>query len=153
VNDPGDAVVDSPEPSVAEHVRRYLGTDGASGYLEGGMPNLLLTTVGRRTGALRRTALFFDEDEGGYVLIASHFAGGPRHPSWYLNLVANPDVQVQVRAERFAARARTATGEERERLWQQMVAKFPPYRTYQVRSSREIPVVVLERAPARTLSP
>ncbi|TQM13577.1 nitroreductase family deazaflavin-dependent oxidoreductase [Pseudonocardia kunmingensis] len=149
MNDSSRPVVDSPEPSVAEHVQRYLATDGASGYREGGMPNLLLTTVGRRTGTPRRTALFFDEDDGRYVLVASHFAGGPRHPSWYLNLVANPDVQVQVRRERFAARARTATGAERERLWRQMVAKFPPYRTYQAHSTRVIPVVVLERVGQR----
>jgi deazaflavin-dependent oxidoreductase (nitroreductase family) len=143
--DPGD-VTDSPEPSVAAHIRRYLATDGSDGYLEGGMPNLLLTTVGRRTGRRRRTALFFGDDgPDRLVVIGSGFAGGPRRPSWYLNLVTEPVVEVQVRGERFAARARTAVGAERERLWRAMTARVPAYRAYQARSPREVPVVVLER--------
>ncbi|KAB2344679.1 nitroreductase family deazaflavin-dependent oxidoreductase [Actinomadura rudentiformis] len=138
-------VIDSPEPSVAEHVRRYLATDGEDGFMEGGVTNLLLTTVGRKSGQLRRTGLFFGQDEDRFVLIGSSFSGGPKHPSWYLNLVAHPEAQVQIKGERFLVRARTAEGEERARLWRLMTSWWPAYDTYQARSTREIPVVVLER--------
>jgi F420H(2)-dependent quinone reductase len=140
-----DQVRNSPDPSVAEHVRRYLATDGADGYLDGAVPNLLLTVVGRRTGALHRTALFFGEDDGRLVLVASGSAITDAHPSWYLNLRAHPEVHVQVRGERFLARARTAEGEERERLWELMATLAPVYRNYyEPRTRRVIPVVVLE---------
>ncbi|GAA2618124.1 nitroreductase family deazaflavin-dependent oxidoreductase [Actinomadura fulvescens] len=139
-------VIDSPEPSVAEHVQRYLATDGESGYMEGGVTNLLLTTVGRKSGRLRRTGLFFGQDGDRYVLIGSSFSGGPTHPSWYLNLLAEPEAQVQIKGEKFLVRARTAEGEERARLWRLMTSWWPEYDTYQARSTREIPVVVLERA-------
>ncbi len=139
-------VADSPDPSVAEHVARYLASDGRDGYLEGGVPNLLLTTVGRRTGMLRRTALFFGEEGGRQVLVASGSVAGTRYPQWYLNIQAHPDVHVQVRAVRFAARARTAAGPERERLWTLMTELAPVYHRYAAVARREIPVVVLERA-------
>ncbi|TDC71744.1 nitroreductase family deazaflavin-dependent oxidoreductase [Micromonospora sp. KC606] len=138
-------VFDSPDPSVAEHVRRYLATDGASGYREGGVTNLVLTHRGRTTGKLYRTGLFYGEDDGRCVLVASGSAITHTHPQWYLNLVAHPDVHVQIRGERFTAWARTAGGAERERLWQQMVELAPVYRTCQARSNRTIPVVALER--------
>jgi F420H(2)-dependent quinone reductase len=139
-------VLDSPDRSVTEHVRRYLATDGADGYLEGGVPNLVLTVVGRRSGKLRRTGLFFGEDAGRYVLVASGSGISDRHPEWYLNVVAYPEVHVQVGADRFLARARTAEGDERERLWAMMAERAPVYRTYyEPRSRRVIPVVVLER--------
>jgi deazaflavin-dependent oxidoreductase (nitroreductase family) len=142
-------VFDSPDPSVAEHVRRYLATNGASGYREGGVANLVLTHRGRTTGKLYRTGLFYGEDDGRYVLVASGSAVTHTHPQWYLNLVANPAVHVQIRGERFTARASTAHGAKRERLWQLMVELAPVYRTYQAHSNRIIPVVVLERlAPA-----
>ncbi len=140
-----DAALDSRDPSVREHVRRYLATEGASGFLEGGVPNLVLTTVGRRTSRLHRTALWFGEDDGRYVLVASGSAVSERHPAWYLNVVAHPAVHVQVRASRFLATARTAAGEERERLWTLMTALAPVYRTHYQRSTRRaIPIVVLE---------
>jgi len=138
---------DSPERSVAEHVSRYLATDGADGHLEGGMTNLLLTTVGRRTGTLRRTGLFYGEDNGRLVLVASHFAGGPIRPAWYLNVVRHPEALVQIRGERFTALARTAEGAERASLWRMMTTRFPPYERFQARTGHRIPVVVLERAP------
>jgi len=138
-------VSDSPDRSVAEHVARYLATDGRDGYLEGGVPNLVLTTVGRRTGALRRTALFFGEDDGRYVLVASGSAVGSGYPGWYLNVVADPEVHVQVRAERFVAGARTVTGPERARLWRLMTELAPVYHRYAAAAAHEIPVVVLER--------
>ncbi|WP_431913000.1 nitroreductase/quinone reductase family protein [Nonomuraea jabiensis] len=140
----GDAA-DSPDPSVAEHVRRYLATDGRDGYLEGGMTNLVLTVKGRKSGRWLRTGLFFGEDDGHYVLIASGSAVTHTHPAWYLNVVANPEVGVQILGERFTARARTAEGPERARLWRMMTELAPVYRTYEARSRRQIPVVVLER--------
>jgi F420H(2)-dependent quinone reductase len=100
---------------------------------------------GRRTGALRRTALFFGEDDGRYVLVASGSVASARHPQWYLNVAAHDEVHVQVRAEKFRARARTAVGPERERLWRLMTELAPVYHRYAAASAREIPVVVLER--------
>ncbi|NEW41912.1 nitroreductase family deazaflavin-dependent oxidoreductase [Nocardia cyriacigeorgica] len=140
-----DSAQDSPDLSVAEHVRRYLATNGSSGYLEGGSPNLILAYRGRTTGKLYRTGLFFGEDNDRYILIASGSSITHTHPQWYLNLLANSEVQVQVLAERFIAHARTAEGAERQRLWDLMTAQAPVYHTYAARSRRTIPVVVLER--------
>ncbi len=138
-------MIDSPYRSVADHVRRYVETDGADGYMDGGVANLLLTTVGRKSGKLRRTALFYGEDDGRYVLVASNVEGGLGDPLWYLNLLDHPEVQVQVRAETFTARARTAEGDERTRLWQLMTSHYPEYDVFATQSSRVIPVVLLER--------
>ena len=130
----------------AEHVRRYLETDGEVGYRwRNGAPILILTTTGRRSGEERLRPLIFGEDDGRYVVVASQ-GGAPMHPDWYLNLDADPNVHVQIKGDRFAARARTAEGEERERLWRTMAEIWPPYDEYQRRTEREIPVVVLERA-------
>ncbi|MFD6281280.1 nitroreductase/quinone reductase family protein [Streptomyces sp. NPDC060209] len=139
---------DSPDPTVAEHVRRYLATDGASGYREGGMTNLVLTHQGRKTHKLYRTGLFYGEDDGRYVLVASGSTITHTHPQWYLNLTANPEVHLQIRAARFAAHARTVDGQERERLWALMAGLAPVYRSYEAQSRRTIPVVVLERVRA-----
>lgn len=139
---------DSPDPSVAEHVRRYVATGGASGHREGGMTNLVLTHRGRVTGRPRRTGLFYGEDDGRYLLVASGSAVTHTHPQWYRNLVADPDVGVQILGDRFLARAHTAEGAERERLWRLMTALAPVYRTYEARTRRTIPVVVLVPAPA-----
>jgi len=130
----------------AEHVRRYLETDGEVGYRwRNGAPILILTTTGRRSGEDRVRPLIFGDDDGRYVVVASQ-GGAPTHPDWYLNLDADPNVHVQIKGDRFAARARTAEGEERERLWRTMAEIWPPYDEYQRRTEREIPVVVLERA-------
>jgi deazaflavin-dependent oxidoreductase (nitroreductase family) len=129
----------------AEHVRRYLETDGEVGYRwRNGAPILILTTRGRRTGEERPKPLIFGEDDGRYVVVASR-GGAKHHPSWYLNLRADPDVQVQIKGDRFRARARTAEGDERERLWRRMAEIWPAYDDYQRKTDREIPVVVLER--------
>ncbi|QYN40227.1 nitroreductase family deazaflavin-dependent oxidoreductase [Pseudonocardia sp. DSM 110487] len=139
-------ITDSPDRSVAEHVRRYLATDGRDGYLEGGTTNLILTTTGRKTGKLRRTGLFFGSDGDRYVLVASGSAfGHPELPNWYYNLVANPEAEVQIRADRFRIRARTASGAERVRLWDLMTAQAPVYHRYARMAEQEIPVVVLEK--------
>jgi deazaflavin-dependent oxidoreductase (nitroreductase family) len=127
-----------------EHVRRYRETDGEEGYEWRGVHTLLLTTTGRRSGEERTTPLIFGQDGDDYVIVASK-GGAPSHPAWYLNLTANPEVGVQVKGDRFRARARAAEGEERERLWQLMAAIWPAYDDYAEKTDREIPVVVLER--------
>lgn len=128
-----------------EHVRRYRETGGAVGHTwRRGSKILLLTTRGRKSGESRDNALIYENDGDRYVVVASR-GGAPRHPGWYLNLVANPQVEVQVKDEVFKARARTATGEERDRLWKLAARQWPDYDTYQGRTERQIPVVVLER--------
>jgi deazaflavin-dependent oxidoreductase (nitroreductase family) len=122
-----------------EHVRRYRQTGGAEGYRWNGVTTLILTTTGRRSGAPRSKALIFGEDGDRYVVVASK-GGAPRHPDWYLNLTDDPEV------DRFRARARTAQGAERERLWGLMAGIWPAYDQYQRRTDRLIPVVILERA-------
>jgi deazaflavin-dependent oxidoreductase (nitroreductase family) len=129
-----------------EHVRRYEETDGEVGHdWEGGAPTLILTTRGRKTGKDRKCPLIYQEHNGAYVIVASK-GGAPEHPGWYLNLEANPEVRVQVKADRFTARARTAGGAERDELWPKMAAVWPDYDEYQRKTDREIPVVVLERS-------
>jgi deazaflavin-dependent oxidoreductase (nitroreductase family) len=128
-----------------EHVQRYVETDGEEGHDWRGASVLLLTTTGRRTGESRSTPLIYGRHGEDYLVVASQ-GGAPQHPAWYLNLAAEPEVDVQVRGERFHARARTATGDERPDLWRTMSAEWPAYDDYQQRTDREIPVVVLERA-------
>jgi len=130
--------------SSADHVARYQATDGEDGYLIDRWPTLILTTRGRRSGELRHTPLIFGVDGDRQVLVGS-FGGSPTPPAWYLNLTADPEVGVQIKAERFTARARTTAGDERDRLWEQMVELFPYYREYRESTERELPVVVLER--------
>jgi proline iminopeptidase len=129
-----------------EHVRRYRETGGEVGHVwKRGSKTLLLTTHGRKTGNETTTPLIYAEDGGNYVIVASK-GGAPRHPGWYRNLAKDPNVHVQVKDDVFSARARTATGDERERLWQLALQQWPDYDAYQTRTEREIPVVVLERA-------
>ena len=128
-----------------EHVRRYRETGGEVGHEWRGVHTLLLTTTGRRSAEKRTTPLIYGRDGDRYVVVASK-GGAPQHPAWYLNLSADPDVGLQVAAERFAARARTAGPEERERLWRLMAEIWPAYDEYATKTEREIPVVVLERA-------
>jgi deazaflavin-dependent oxidoreductase (nitroreductase family) len=140
-----EQVVDSPEGWVADHIRRYVETDGAEGHeWRPGVFTLLLTTRGRKSGKLRRTALIYGRDGDAYLVVASQ-GGAPEHPAWYLNLLADPTVQVQVGADVFTARARTATAEEKPRMWRTMTAAWPAYDEYQTKTDREIPVVVLDR--------
>lgn len=130
----------------AEHVRRYQETGGDVGHIwKRGAKTLLLTTKGRKTGHPTTTPLIYEAAGDAYVVVASQ-GGAPRHPGWYRNLSKDPSVQVQVKDEMFDARARTASGEERERLWRLAAQQWPAYDTYQTRTDREIPVVVLERA-------
>ncbi len=139
-----EVITDSPTGWVASHIKRYVDSDGADGHQYYGLNTLLITTRGRKTGILRRTALIYGQDGDRYIVVASN-GGSPHHPNWYLNLKANPEVQVQVGADHFTARARTATPEERPALWTMMSEIFPTYRDYQNKTEREIPVVILER--------
>ncbi|MEV6153854.1 nitroreductase family deazaflavin-dependent oxidoreductase [Nonomuraea sp. NPDC052129] len=139
-----EEVLDSPTDWVADHIRRYVETDGRDGHLYQEWPTLLLSTRGRKSGKLRRTALIYGRDGDRYLLVASN-GGSDSHPAWYLNLVADPEVTVQVLADVFTARARTVTGAERSSLWRIMASVFPLYDTYQGKAEREIPLVILER--------
>jgi deazaflavin-dependent oxidoreductase (nitroreductase family) len=143
-HDPDEPVTDSPTGWVAKHVGRYVGSDGKQGHRWSGVDTLLLTTRGRSTGTLRRTALIYGRDRGRYLVVASN-GGSKRHPNWYLNLAADPRVFVQVEGDRFEARARTATARSKPRLWRLMASIWPEYERYQTRTAREIPVVILER--------
>nr|WP_281248363.1 nitroreductase family deazaflavin-dependent oxidoreductase [Cryptosporangium aurantiacum] len=137
-------MTDSPTGWVAKHVRSYLDTDGRVGHNYHGSPTLLLTTRGRRTGALRRTALIYGRDGENYLLVASN-GGADRHPAWYLNLTADPAVTVQVGSEVFAATARTADAAEKAALWERMTEVFPRYDLYRTKTERDLPLVILAR--------
>ena len=126
-----DDIHDSPTGWVRQHIQEYVETDGRKGHTWRGVPTLL-----------RRTALIYGRDGDNYVVVASR-GGHPKRPAWYLNLVDNPDVEVQVSAEKFRAHAHTASAEEKARLWAVMTAIWPSYDDYQAKTEREIPVVVL----------
>jgi deazaflavin-dependent oxidoreductase (nitroreductase family) len=127
----------------ADHIQRYQETGGEVGYLWNGVPTLLLTVTGRTSGKRRTRALIFGRDGDDYLVVAS-MGGAPRHPQWYLNLVAIPEAELQVRASRLLVTARTAESPgERARLWKVMAGIWPNYDAYQARTDREIPVVVL----------
>jgi deazaflavin-dependent oxidoreductase (nitroreductase family) len=138
-------------PWIAEHIELYR-TDPEKAHLwdstplggPGLLPTLLLTTRGRKSGKPRALPLIYGEAGDSYVIVASK-GGLPNHPFWYLNLQADPNCELMVGPRRVSARARVAQGEERERLWKQMAAIYPPYDGYQEHAgSRTIPVVVLE---------
>jgi len=140
---------------MVEHANRYLSSGGTDGHLykmtRPGVPevtpSLLLTTTGRKSGERFIFPLFYGETgNGGYIVVASK-GGAPQHPGWYRNILANPEVEVQVGTAKMKARARTATGAERARLWEKALEFWPPYADYQTKTEREIPVVVL--APVR----
>jgi deazaflavin-dependent oxidoreductase (nitroreductase family) len=136
---------------IFEHVKLYK-TDPAKAHLwdsslgggKGMVTTLLLTTKGRKTGKDISIPLIYAPYGSAFVVIASK-GGAPDHPAWYKNLVANPLCDIQVSTKAYKAKARTATGEERAKLWKQLQAVYPPYDDYQkAATGREIPVVVLE---------
>jgi deazaflavin-dependent oxidoreductase (nitroreductase family) len=141
---PQEEVFDSSTGWVAQHIRSYVESGGRRGHRWRGVNTLLLTTRGRRSGKLRRTALIYGNDGDRYLVVASK-GGAKKHPSWFLNLVEHPEVELQVGAEKFPARARAAIGEEKRRLWHLMTAIWPDYDQYQAKTERDIPVVILER--------
>ncbi|HEY0641575.1 MAG TPA: nitroreductase family deazaflavin-dependent oxidoreductase [Pseudonocardiaceae bacterium] len=127
------------------HLEQYLRTDGAEGYhWRNGTTILILTTTGRRSGEDYSTPLIFREHRGDYLVVASK-GGSDEDPDWYRNLQAHPDVRVQIKGDRFAAKARTATPEEKPELWALMTEVWPDYDAYQQDTGRDIPVVVLSR--------
>jgi len=140
-----EEVYDSPKGWVRDHIKGYVESDGKNGHLWRGVHTLLLTTRGRKTGKLHRTALIYGREGKFFIIVASN-GGAPKHPNWYQNLVMNPKVEIQVGADKFMAIARTATKEEKPHLWKLMAEIFPNYEEYQAKTTREIPVVIVELA-------
>ena len=142
---------------ITDHLRQYLESNGEDGHMwdstsvggPGILPTLLLTTTGRKSGEPRVLPLIYGPSGKDFIVIASK-GGAPAHPAWYLNLVANPAVQVQMGSEQFNAKARTVTGPERSAMWDQLAVIYPPYTHYQASTDREIPVVILERLDAES---
>lgn len=137
---------------MVDHANKYLSSGGTEGHLytvtppgysEMTVPSLLLTTTGRRSGEKFIFPLFYGTTGNGWFIVASK-GGAAEHPGWYRNILANPEVEVQVGTRKVTARARTAEGAERERLWQDALKVWPPYADYARKTEREIPVVVLE---------
>ncbi|MBK1658072.1 nitroreductase family deazaflavin-dependent oxidoreductase [Paracraurococcus ruber] len=137
---------------MVRHANTYLSSGGKeghdyriapAGYGEMVVPALLLTTTGRKSGEKFIFPLFYGKAGDSYVIVASK-GGAPEHPGWYRNILANPEVEIQVGTTKLKARARTASGEERAGLWQLALGFWPPYADYQKKTDREIPVVVLD---------
>jgi deazaflavin-dependent oxidoreductase (nitroreductase family) len=128
-----------------EHVKRYRETDGAEGHDWQGTTVLILTTTGRKSGEKRSTPLIYGRHGDDFLIVASK-GGADEPPAWFLNLSEQPEVDVQVLADRFTARARTATAEEKPEMWKTMLERWPAYAEYQKKTERDIPVVVLTRS-------
>ena len=126
------------------HVVVYRLTRGRLLGSYSGFEFLLLTTTGSTSGRRRTRPLSYFQEDGVYVLVAS-FGGAPLHPAWYLNLRSNPAVTIQVKGRKHSAIAETATPEERSRLWPKVVAMYAAYDTYQSRTTREIPLVLVKK--------
>ncbi|HTU05755.1 MAG TPA: nitroreductase family deazaflavin-dependent oxidoreductase [Trebonia sp.] len=125
-----------------EHVRAYQDSGGEVGYVWNGVPTLLLTVTGRRSGRPLTRPLIFGRDHDDYLVVAS-YGGAPHHPSWYLNLAADPNATIQVQSEHKPVIARTASVTEKPRLWKIMTDVWPNYDVYQSRTARDIPLVIL----------
>lgn len=127
----------------AELIESSGGTEGLT-LRDTGLPVIVLTTLGAKSGKLRKTALMRVEHDGVYAVVASR-GGAPEHPQWYYNLRANPHVELQDETEKHDYVAREVDGDERALWWERAVAAYPPYADYQARTDRRIPVFVLER--------
>ena len=125
-----------------EHVRRYEETGGKVGHDWNGTSCLILHTTGRKSGQTRKLPLIYARDGGDYVIVASN-GGAPEHPGWYLNLLAHPNVSIQVRGDVIPVTATTGTAADKARVWKTMTAQWPEYDTYPGGTKREIPVVLL----------
>ncbi|MGD9604072.1 MAG: nitroreductase family deazaflavin-dependent oxidoreductase [Gammaproteobacteria bacterium] len=140
---------------ISTHLDEYRASGGAVGHYwdstsvggHGVQTCLLMTTVGRRTGKAHTHPLLYAKDGDRFIIVGSK-GGSDSHPAWYHNLLAHPDVELQVGPEKFSARAALATGAERARLWALITAVFPPYVDYQARTTREIPLFSLARIEA-----
>ncbi|MBM3600980.1 MAG: nitroreductase family deazaflavin-dependent oxidoreductase [Alphaproteobacteria bacterium] len=137
---------------MVEHANRYLSSGGADGHMytinQPDRPtmtvaSLLLSTTGRKSGTKFIFPLFYGREGDSYFIVASK-GGAPKHPGWYRNILADPNVEIQVATRKMRAKARTAKGEERQRLWKKALEFWPPYADYQRKTTREIPVVVLD---------
>lgn len=137
----------SPNRTAREQVELFEATDGAEGATMRGMPVIILTMHGARSGRIRKTPLMRVEHDGTYAVVAS-MSGAPKHPTWYHNLVADPRVEVQDGPVRQDMTAREATGDERAQWWARAVEAFPDYAEYQKKTDRRIPVFILEPAAA-----
>ncbi|SKC39505.1 nitroreductase family deazaflavin-dependent oxidoreductase [Krasilnikoviella flava] len=135
----------SPSARAATQVEQYEGSGGTKGTTMRGMPVVILTTVGAKSGKLRKAPLMRVEHEGTYAVVAS-LGGAPKHPVWYFNVVANPRVELQDGPAKHEYVAREVTGDEKTLWWERSVAAYPDYADYQTKTDREIPVFVLERA-------
>lgn len=136
----------SPRGWVAEQVELYEGSGGTAGLTlrDTGLPVIILTHRGRKTGAVRKTPLMRVVDGNNYILIASQ-GGAQKHPLWYHNLKADPDVEIRDKTEVHTMRVREVVdAAERERLWKIAVEAFPPYQEYQDKTDRVIPILVAE---------
>ncbi|WP_431778260.1 nitroreductase family deazaflavin-dependent oxidoreductase [Microbacterium aurantiacum] len=135
------------KPSTSEWARtqaeRYEASGGTEDNLLRGVPIIVLTTVGAKSGGLRKTALMRVEHEGRYLVVASK-GGAPEHPAWYHNIVKNPHVELQDGADKRDYRARELDGAERDEWWQRATAVWPDYDAYQERTERRIPILLLE---------
>jgi deazaflavin-dependent oxidoreductase (nitroreductase family) len=125
-----------------EHVQKYEATGGKVGHDWNDTQCLILHTTGRKSGETRKFPLIYGREGDDYVVVASK-GGAPEIPGWYRNLVAHPDVKIQVRDKVLPVRARTGTPEDKRRVWPIMTKQWPEYDTYQAGSSRDIPVVLL----------
>ncbi|GAA2539995.1 F420H(2)-dependent quinone reductase [Winogradskya consettensis] len=127
-----------------EQAEKFESSNGAQAGDLRGMPIILLTSVGARSGKLRKTPLMRVEHNGEYAVVAS-LGGAPKHPVWYWNLAKNPHVELQDGAEKHDYEARELSGDERAVWWERAVAAYPPYEEYQTKTDRIIPVFVLTR--------
>ncbi|GAA1994864.1 F420H(2)-dependent quinone reductase [Isoptericola halotolerans] len=137
--------VPSPSTWAADQVETYEASGGTEGTTLRGRPVVILTTLGARSGKVRKTPLMRVEHDGAYAVVAS-MGGAPKHPVWYHNIVANPQVELQDGPEKHDYVAREVIGEEKAVWWERSVAAWPDYAEYQRKTDREIPVFVLERA-------
>jgi len=135
-----------------DHANRYMSSGGADGHMYDAnppgysrmtVPSLLLTTMGRKSGQKFIFPLYYGQTGNSYIIVASK-GGAPEHPGWYKNILANPEVEIQVGTKKLKARARTVSGAERQQLWEKALEFWPPYADYQKKTAREIPVVVLD---------
>jgi len=139
--------VPSPAEWVRNQVAEYEASGGSAGntLLDTGMPVIIVTMRGNKSGKIRKIALMRVEHDGEYALVAS-MGGAPKHPVWYYNLVADPDaITIQDGPEPFPVRVREVTGAEKAEWWTRAVAAYPPYADYQERTTREIPVFIASR--------
>ena len=137
--------VPSPSQRAREQVETYESSGGTRGTTMRGMPVIILTTLGARSGKIRKTPLMRVEAAGKYAVVAS-MGGASTHPVWYHNLVAHPEVELQDGAEPHLYKARILDGDERADWWEHAVATWPTYASYQEKTDREIPLFLLERA-------